>query len=164
MYNINDICDYVILKATSDNAATLNNLKLQKLLYYIQAWHLAFYDQPFFDGKFQAWVHGPVNRNIYDRFNAKKFLYSDITKSDVITSEPESKIAPEDREHIDNVLEIYLRYSGVQLESLTHSEQPWIKARKGYSHYEYCENVIDEEEMKAFYKTLVNDEKEATKS
>jgi len=155
MYNINDVCDYVILKAKSDEDIPLNNLKLQKLLYYIQAWHLAFYKKPFFDGKFQAWVHGPVNRIIYDRFRSTKFLYSDITKDDVLNKSCIEIFSSEDRNHIDNVLDTYLKFSGFQLEALTHSEDPWIKARKGYLSFSRCEVEIDEAIMGTYYRSKV---------
>ena len=164
MYNINDVCDYVILRANADEVVPLNNLKLQKLLFYIQAWHLAFYDETFFEGKFQAWVHGPVNREIYERFRAKKFLYSDITKSDVLKPNPETAFTPDDIEHMNNILETYLPFSGMQLESLTHSEEPWIKTRRGYSSFDICEKEIDEEVIKAFYKSVLVQNEEATQN
>jgi hypothetical protein len=50
----------------------------------VQAWHLAFYQKPLFDGKFQAWIHGPVNREIYDRFKENKLLYSTVDCDDLL--------------------------------------------------------------------------------
>ncbi|MGH7271172.1 MAG: Panacea domain-containing protein [Polyangiaceae bacterium] len=75
MATLDDVCDYVITKA-SEARMPLNLLKLQKLVYYCQAWHLANEGHPLFDGKFQAWVHGPVSRRLYDRFRNSKNLYS----------------------------------------------------------------------------------------
>lgn len=164
MYDINDVCDYVILRANADEAFPINNLKLQKLLFYIQAWHLAFYDEPFFNGKFQAWVHGPVNREIYERFRAKKFLYSDITKSDVLSQDLEDTFTSDDIDHMNNVLDTYLRFSGMQLEALTHSEEPWIITRKGYSSFDICEKDIDEEIIKNYYKTILAQDEKSTKN
>lgn len=160
VYNINDICDYIILSAKADEDTPLSNLKLQKVLYYIQAWHLAFYEEPFFDGKFQAWVHGPVNREIYDRFKSSKYLFSEIRSKDVLNKLCINTISSDDKDHINNVLEVYLPYSGVQLESMTHNESPWLKARKGISRLEYCENEISEDDMKAFYKSKIDDQKQ----
>ena len=80
--NINDVCDYIILQL-SEAGEYLNNLKLHKLLYYVQAWHLAFYGERLFDGGFQAWIHGPVNREIYDRFKETKSLYSEVDENDI---------------------------------------------------------------------------------
>jgi len=48
------IVDFIIFRLTSEDIFGIPNLKLQKLLYYIQAWHLAFNDKPLFEGKFQS--------------------------------------------------------------------------------------------------------------
>ena len=64
---ISDIADYFITK-NHEYGDYITNLKLQKLVYYAQAWYLAFLDKPLFDEDFEAWVHGPVNRDLYDRY------------------------------------------------------------------------------------------------
>ena len=56
LYDINLIADYTISK----NESSIMHFKVQKLLYYIQAWSLSILDKPLFDGDFEAWVHGPV--------------------------------------------------------------------------------------------------------
>lgn len=75
IYDINDVADYVILRLNQDEENNLLiNLKLQKLLYYIQAWSLAIRGRIFFEGEFQAWVHGPVSPTLYNRFKTNKSL------------------------------------------------------------------------------------------
>ena len=74
--SIHQVCDYIIYQL-QDNA-NCSHLKLQELLYYTQANVLPSM-VTFFQGKFQAWVHGPVSRTIYDRF-AEKSLYASLTK------------------------------------------------------------------------------------
>jgi uncharacterized phage-associated protein len=147
---INDICNYIIVKV-KDAEAGLNNLKLQKLLYYVQAWHLAFYHEPQFAGKFQAWIHGPVNREIYDRFADTKSLYSEITIKDVPADFDLDSLPESERMHIDSVLEAYAPFRGFELEEMTHNEEPWIEARKGCRSTERCETEIKEETMQRFY-------------
>ena len=149
--NINDVCDYIITKLT-EGGEDLNLLKLQKLLYYVQAWHLAFKDTPLFENKFQAWVHGPVNREIYDRFNNEKTLYSQITQEDVRTDFVLESIDTDNQLVIDNVLEIYAPYSGTQLEEMTHNEKPWISARDGYRSSQRCEVTLDESLIGDYYR------------
>lgn len=150
MYQINDIADYIILRVKAeDNYASLINLKLQKLLYYIQAWSYGMNKKPLFDGEFQAWIHGPVNKSIYDRFNPTKYLYSEINISDILNEKVE--IASEDAEFIEFVLENYLKYSGAELENLSHTELPWIKTREGVASNERCTKIIDSELMKEYY-------------
>ena len=151
MIAIDDACDYIILKLC-EGGESLNHLKLQKLLYYAQAWHLAFNGgKPLFDGRFQAWVHGPVNRHIYDRFAGSKTLYSDVLESDMRTEFDLGKLNNEACEHIDGVLEVYAKFSGTQLEDLTHREEPWIRAREGFRASQRCEREIDEQIMAHYY-------------
>jgi uncharacterized phage-associated protein len=151
MASIKDVSDYVILRLTSEGNHDLNTLKHQKLLYYIQAWHLAFFDKPMFSNKFQAWVHGPVNRSVYDQFKDEKGLYSLLSPNDVSQSE-ESKLTASDIAHIENILETYATFSPYQLETMTHEEDPWILARQGYNEYQRCEEIIDETIMKEYYR------------
>lgn len=152
MPTINQISDYIILQMNADGDSDLTTLKLQKLLYYTQAWHLAFFDKPLFDGKFQAWVHGPVNRDVYDIYKHRKFTYSPIVMDDVVDKEVESKLMPDDMLHVKNILDSYAKFSPSQLEFMTHQEDPWIQTRSGYLPYQRCENVIDEELMKSYYR------------
>ena len=56
----------------------ITNLKLQKLLYYVQAWYLALYDEPLFDDKLEAWVHGASQPQVYSQF--KQFLWNRLPR------------------------------------------------------------------------------------
>lgn len=150
MNTINDIADCIISKIKlEDEGASLINLKLQKLLYYVQAWSLGINNKPMFEGSFEAWVHGPVNRAIYNRFNATKYLYSEINLEDRINTNVE--ISTSDAEFVDFILENYNKYSGAELENMTHSEIPWMKARGHAGAYERCEAEISTELMTAYY-------------
>lgn len=151
-YNINDIADYVILKAYQDGDRNLLiNLKLQKLLYYIQAWSLAIRGKIFFNGKFQAWVHGPVSPELYNRFKETKSLYSQITVDDVLNKNIFTEIDKNDKDFIDYILENYMGFTGVELENMTHSELPWQEARNGISPMGKCVNYISEKTMEHYY-------------
>ena len=150
MDSINNIADYIILKAKSeDGAASLINLKLQKLLYYVQAWSYGINTTKMFDGDFEAWIHGPVNRTIYDRFSSTKSLYSEINIEDCLNKQV--KLSDEDAEFVDFILENYLKYSGAELERLSHNERPWIETRGSLDVNERCNKVIPAELMKAYY-------------
>ena len=148
---IDDVCDYIIARC-AEAGVGLNLLKLQKLLYYVQAWHLAFFGTPLFGGKFQAWVHGPVNREVYDRFKDEKSLYSAVTVDDVREGFDGSTLSDEARRHINKILNTYGAFTGDQLEEMTHSEDPWIRARDGYRPTQRCEVLIDENVMSDYYR------------
>lgn len=153
--NIHDIVDYIILKM-SDTNASLSLLKLQKLLYYVQSWHLAFYKTPLFNGKFQAWVHGPVNREIFDRFKETHILYSDVIANDLHPNFNPENLEKNSVNHINSVLDAYASFAGYQLEELTHKELPWLQAREGYSPSQRCEIEIDEKVITDFYSSKSN--------
>lgn len=150
MNSINDVADYIILKVKSeDKTASLINLKLQKLLYYVQAWSYGINQKPMFQGDFEAWIHGPVNRNIYNRFSSTKYLYSEINITDCLNKNV--KLPDEDAEFIDFILENYSKYSGAELERLSHNEMPWLKTRGNLGVNERCNKVISPELMKKYY-------------
>lgn len=147
---INQASDYIILKLT-EAGEELNQLKLHKLLYYAQAWYLAFYGKKLFEEDFQAWVHGPVNRTLYDRFASTKSLYSEIERNEIAPEFELNSLSEQDKNHLDTILEAYAKFSGVQLEEMTHQETPWIEARKGYRSSQRCEELINCEVMKEYY-------------
>ena len=156
MYTIDNISDYIISRLTKGtDDRSLNPLKLQKLLYYVQSWHLAFEKTPFFEGKFNAWVHGPVNRDIYDRFR-DKMLFFPLDSDNIKDINSIDTISSKDKLYIDSILESYAIFSGVQLEDMTHNEEPWIQARKGYKPNERCDVVIDEKLMGDYYRARLS--------
>lgn len=149
MNTVRDISDYIIVRLDAAGEH-LNFLKLHKLLYYCQAWNLAFGRGRLFDGNFQAWVHGPVNRRIYDAYS-NKGLYSPVTLADVRGAFDPNNIPEEDRTVIDSVLDAYAGLTGDQLEEMTHREEPWVNARGGISPSARSETVISDDVMRAFY-------------
>lgn len=156
-YNVDTIADYVILSLNSDENYPLINLKLQKLIYYIQAWSLGINGESLFNARFEAWVHGPVCIELYNRFRNTKNLYSVITNSDVLNHSAKDVIQPNDVEFVDYILENYARCSCTQIEAMTHNEKPWIEARKGYEPMERCQVQITNEMMKTYYAQRYNE-------
>ncbi|MBL0047517.1 MAG: DUF4065 domain-containing protein [Bacteroidetes bacterium] len=152
MVKISEISDYIIFKLKSEGALDLSTLKHQKLLYYAQAWHLAFFEgEKLFEGEFQAWIHGPVNREIYDLYKEKKYLYSEMMVEDITNLAAVSLLAPQYQNHLNTILDVYAPFTATQLEYMTHNELPWIEARKGYSPYARCEQIINEKTMQSYY-------------
>jgi uncharacterized phage-associated protein len=154
MAKINDVCDYIILRVTEERVP-LTITKLHNLLYYVQAWSLALSDKPMFAEKFQAWVHGPVSTEIYNRFIGTKSLFSImfsvIDNTYVSKSFNIEDLSLEEKRHIDDVLEVYAKYAGSQLEEIVKSEDPWITTREGYGPPQRCIREIDETVIKNYY-------------
>ena len=133
----------------------MSHLKLQKLLYYVQAFHLAYFNSPLIDDEFEAWLHGPVSKKVFDQLRDFSLLYNDIE----FKGNPESikaaighQLSTEQIELINDVLSEYATLSGTQLENLTHSEAPWIEARKGCSFGDACREIISKDFMADYYK------------
>lgn len=150
-YSVNIVCDYIIKSLNADDEMMLINLKLQKLLYYVQAWSLGILKERFIDTKFEAWVHGPVCRDLYNRFKTNKTLYSLISVEDITNDNPEKLIEEDDIKFIDFILENYAGFSGVELEAMTHNERPWKETRTGLSPMESCNKEIEDDLMKTYY-------------
>ena len=153
---INELADYIIWKSTDDPSQPLNLLKLQKLAYYAQAWHLALRGTPIVPGaKFEAWVHGPVSRDLYNRFMSS-MLYEVVTMENMTRGFNPDALDSGEREVLDAVMEEYGKFSGSQLEELTHREDPWKKARGNLGPTDASRNVIDENLMRDYYRARLS--------
>ena len=155
LYTPNQIADFFLSKIDENKGDTISPLKLQKLVYYAQAWHFTLFSQPLFEEPIQAWVNGPVVPSLYSRFAyVTKHMNIDIEKSGfTITEFPE---------HTDKMLneicQIYGERSGSYLENLTHSEQPWIKARRSLPPFAICKEEITLESMREYYSQFRNEQ------
>lgn len=150
--DVNIVTDVVIDKMNDySGKSLLSNLKLQKILYYLQAWCLGIHGKELFNGSIQAWIHGPVCVEVYNRFRDTKWLYSEMLKSDILNPEPIQHLNKDEDEFINFVLENYGRFSGAELEAMTHNESPWIEAREGYGPNDRCDVQISNDKMKLYY-------------
>lgn len=140
------IADYFISKNQKDHKG-LTNKKLQKLLYYSQAWSLVLRNKKLFKEDIEAWVHGPAVPAVY--FKYKDFGYKDIKEK--IDTNVLSLINAQEDEILDSVWEVYGKYDADYLELLSHSEKPWQEARNGTPQYKASSKVISPKTMKEFY-------------
>lgn len=124
----------------------MSHLKLQKMCYYAQAWHLAIFGRRLVDEEFQAWLHGPVSPTLYQHY--KQWGFYDISQ---YTGTVELDAETED--FLELVYEIYGGFSGSQLEERTHSEEPWKQAHDGSEGY--CTNVISDGSMAEYYRNII---------
>ncbi|MDY7013941.1 MAG: DUF4065 domain-containing protein [Cyanobacteriota bacterium] len=117
-----EIADYFIWLA-NETGSFISNLKLQKLVYYAQAWHLALYQTPLFEEDFQAWIHGPVIPELYQKY--KDYRWRPILKDVTLP-----KLTPDILKFLDEVAEEYFACDSYELEQMTHAEAPWNQARE----------------------------------
>jgi uncharacterized phage-associated protein len=136
-----------IISLSHEKHAPISNLKLQKLLYYSQAWHLALFKHPLFKEEIEAWVHGPVVPEIFRR-------YRDCKWSPI----PDSKLNSvcQFRPHLEEVWRVYGNFTAFELERLTHSEDPWKNARIGIASDASSHNIISKSSMRDYYAARLN--------
>lgn len=123
----------------------MSHKKLQKLCYFAQAWYLANYDKPLVPNRFEAWVHGPVSPDLYSKYRGWGWEAIPQCNERIVF---EDDLIPR---FLEQVYEVYGGYSAEQLESITHVEEPWKKARNGCSVSAYSRNPISLAEMRNYY-------------
>jgi len=121
-----DVADYFIALAAAeeDEPDYLSPLRLQKLLYYAQAWSLATRGRPLFNDAIEAWTHGPVIRSVYARF-------ADLHDGPIQSSRSGNELTEEDKEFVRSVWDAYKGFSATALRNMTHQEDPWRLAYRG---------------------------------
>lgn len=150
------ITHYVNLKGD-----TVSHKKLQKLLYYVEAWHLVNFGNPILDEDFEAWVHGPVVPELYHVL--KEFGFNNLKvvndEYDTVDKEIEAiivknRLTTNQVDFINSVLNNYGGLSSFDLELLSHSEAPWLEARNGFAPHQPCNVIIPKQRIKEYYSAL----------
>lgn len=139
MATAHDVAAYILSKNGEMTA-----MKLQKLVYYAQAWSLVWDERPLFQERIEAWTNGPVVPELY-RVHKGQFRLSSWP-----TGNPEGLTA-EERQTVDAVLEYYGDKTSQWLSDLTHREAPWREARKGLSPGDPGQREISHASMAEYY-------------
>ncbi|WP_461226306.1 Panacea domain-containing protein [Lacticaseibacillus suihuaensis] len=122
--------------------------KLQKLVYYAQAWGDALLQYPIIgDTHFEAWPNGPVSPELHDRY--RTYGWTEIAQGPAVTLGDATV-----RELLASVWLTYGDKSGNELEALTRQERPWREARGELNQWAASANVIADEAMREFYLTI----------
>jgi uncharacterized phage-associated protein len=145
MYTAIQVANWFRSAVDRESGDSITHLKLQKLVYYSQAWALAFYGRPLFEEEMQAWTHGPVAVSVWREF--KDFGWNALPPADEV-----AEFAPEDEALLEDVLAAYGEHSATALEELTHSEDPWLRARANIPAEARSTAVIPKRHMAEFYR------------
>ena len=145
MATVLDVAEYIVRQT-----GPITAMKLQKLVYYAQAWSLVWDDMPLFSARIEAWANGPVCPKLYQKhrgeFQVERGMFS--------KTDPSRCLSAEQRETIDAVVKHYGRRSSQYLSDLTHCERPWADARKGLKAGERGAQPITHESMAEYYASL----------
>ncbi|MEM1239463.1 MAG: type II toxin-antitoxin system antitoxin SocA domain-containing protein [Cyanobacteria bacterium P01_H01_bin.26] len=145
MFSALDIANYYLCQTDEDAGDLISNLKLQKLLYYAQGFHLAINDSHLFPEDIKAWEHGPVVPDVYHRF--KHHGSSAILAPEDMDF---SIFDPETTELLDEVYRVYGQFSAWKLRNMTHGESPWQETP--------INEIISPQKMQAYFKTQLASE------
>ena len=125
MLSVRKVAEY-FLWLTHDQDEQISNLKLQKLLYYAQGYHLANYAVPLFDAPIHAWKHGPVVQEIYS--NYKQYGSCSIPAPSTLNI---NRYKENEQKTIEWVAEVFGKFSGIELRNMTHAEPLWQNIKDG---------------------------------
>lgn len=128
-------------------------LMLQKLLYFVQGIYSARYGEPIFTEDCEAWIHGPVYSEVYTLF--RDFKYNPIEDARFsILKKTDSTLTDNEKEVIEQVINTFGVYGAKVLEKITHNEEPWKNARKGYGDHIPSNELITKESIRLYYETV----------
>ena len=141
-----DVANYLLWSEDRfEGSEGITPLKLQKLVYYCQGFHLAMFGKELFPETIEAWLHGPVVPDLYHHF---KEAGNGIVKAP--SQLQDVGLTKDQLELLDEVLETYGQFSAWRLRNMTHEELPWKNAYEAG-----CNNEISIRDMKAYFMTQV---------
>ena len=134
MANVADIAQYFNAQFWE-----LSKIKLQKLLYFAQAWSLGKNDQELFPDDFVAWKLGPALKELHKSMHdCEKVVPLEIPGSDI------DRLTNGDMQSLDSVLAFYGDMTKEELIDLAHQDNVWKNALR--------DAVIPKEAIKALYR------------
>ena len=120
-----DVAAYILSKL-KESSRDVTHMKLQKLLYYSQAWSTVWDEKALFDERIEAWVNGPVVPSVYAQLRGAFIVRPEqLVRADGIC------LTAEQRATVDRILDFYGAKDPQWLSDLTHAERPWREAREG---------------------------------
>jgi len=135
-----------VAKFILEECGEMTAMKLQKLVYYCQAWSLVWDDEPLFNEPIQAWANGPVVPALYERHRGKyKITHWDGNIKALTKNQKDT---------IKHVLRFYHDKASYWLSELTHREAPWADARYGLAPGERGDQEITHAAMAEYYSSL----------
>ena len=139
MATVYDVAAYILKRK-----GRMTAMKLQKLVYYSQAWSLVWDEEPLFSERIEAWSNGPVVPVLY-RAHRGAFKVHSVGRGN-----PDN-LTPNEKETIRAVLRAYGNKPAQWLSDLTHEEPPWRDTRKGLGPGDRSVREITHAAMVDFY-------------
>lgn len=142
MLTAEKVANYILSLSEPEFGDNISNLKLQKLLYYAQGFHLAMNGEKLFEEDIVAWEHGPVVQEIYHKYKIHGANAIEIPKKINFNDFNDDQI-----NLLNEIYQVYGQFSAWKLRNMTHSEKPWVVTGQN--------EVIQPRILKSFFKTLL---------
>lgn len=139
MYDAITVAEYLI-KYSTIKGTPVSNLRLQKVLYFIQAEFMVSKGSPCFGDRIEAWDLGPVVPTVYRAY--KVFGASSIPVDNNVNAG--SLVAGDDSEIINGIVDQCNKFSTSALVEITHNQEPWVKAHNSRISNEITPNALYE--------------------
>ena len=136
MEKIINVAQYIFNEYKRVTEEIIDEMKLQKLLYFSQRETFAILNQPLFNEVFEGWKYGPVSREVRTVFT-----------EDGINAQTED-IKSESKYIINNIIQEYGALASWKLSALTHKETSWLNSRKGLKKEENVNVEIKMEDIR----------------
>jgi uncharacterized phage-associated protein len=141
--NVFDTAKFILLEQ-----GPISAMKLQKLVYYSQAWSLVWDGRPLFREKIKAWAMGPVVPALYAAHKGRFTVNAKDIAGDADALDVKAKAT------VLGVLKFYGDKTAQWLSDLTHAERPWCDARRGIPPGANCNNEITAAALEEYYSSL----------
>ena len=151
MPSIIDVAKFVLDESAGTCRPEVSTMKLQKICYFVQGWHLVINDgRPMFDEDFHAWKYGPVCPELYELSSGKALTDTDSVEfADVTPS-----LNDYQQDFIKKIFGTYNPYSGLQLSDITRNHDAWKNAGAG-THKDSEDNLMSKESIHNDFITIM---------
>ena len=141
MYSVLDVARYIIWYCKKQGYS-ISNLKLQKILYFVQANFLVSANSACFEEEIEAWDFGPVAPEAYHEFK----IYGSAEIPEFECRNADNLIVKKDKDLINEMVDQCAKYSASSLVEITHNQDPWNNVYE-----KYCNNTITNDSIKQFF-------------
>ena len=141
-----DVAAYILKKK-----GPMTTMKLQKLVYYTQAWSLVWDEEPIFKENIEAWANGPVVKELFN-YHRGQYMISSVLVGNL------ELLNDKQKETIDAVIDYYGDKSSQWLSDLTHMEDPWRLSRVGIPEMQRGNRVISLDLLSEYYGSIPPEE------
>lgn len=146
IYKAEEVAKYFIFLSSrliGEEREGVTNLKLQKILYFAQAYFVAKLNRTLFSDPIEAWNYGPVVGTIYHKYKENK-------NQPIILEMDDANISESDKVMLSKIWDLFGGYSASRLVDMTHEHKPWKTAFNGKL------KEISIESLRDYYSPMLN--------